>query len=157
MQSLLKTAEHLKIKGLCEVNDQCDNPLEYFNYNPRQAHTQSQQYLSTTSTTSRHPSLIPSGHHSKSSQNRFGETVSSGSNKRLHNTPTKGRKSPRLTSTPDTAKGDGQLISSDTETGEQEQRGRDKGKMASLGMGMVSFFIHFLSAQVLIESLIACV
>lgn len=138
LQSLLKTAEHLKIKGLCEVNDQCDNPLEYFNYNPRQAHTQ--QYLSSTSTSiaSRHPSLIPTGHHhsKSSSQNRFGES----SNKRPHGTPTKGRaKSPRLT--PETAKGDGQLISSDTETsGEQGQRerGREKGKMASLGMGMVS-------------------
>lgn len=138
MQSLLKTAEHLKIKGLCEVNDQCDNPLEYFNYNPRQAHTQSQQYLSSTPTAARHPSLIPSGHHhSKSSQSLFGET----SNKRQHSTPTKGRKSPRLLS-PD--KGDGQLISSDTEKGtEKEQRGRDKGKMASLGMGMVSFGLFF--------------
>lgn len=143
MQSLLKTAEHLKIKGLCEVNDQCDNPLEYFNYNPRQAHTQSQQYLSSTPTAARHPSLIPTGggshHHSKTSQSHFGE----GSNKRVHSTPTKGRKSPRLLSPKD---GDGQLISSDTEQGtEQETRGRDKGKMASLGMGMVSFFGSFLS------------
>lgn len=138
MQSLLKTAEHLKIKGLCEVNDQCDN-FDYFNYNPvpppRQAHTQ--QYLS--------------GHHSKSSSysnQRFGE--SSSSSKRLLSTPqsNKGRKSPRLTNTPDIKGSDGQLISSDTaeQTGEREGRGREKGKMASLGMGMVSkkcFFFRF--------------
>ncbi|XP_063698335.1 protein bric-a-brac 1-like isoform X2 [Culicoides brevitarsis] len=120
LQSLLKTAEHLKIKGLCEVSD-IDNPLEYF-YNPRQAHHHQQSSYNLSNTT-RHAIPSSSGHHSKTFE------------KRLHSTPTKGRKSPRLLSP---TKGDGQLISSDTETGtdKQEQRRTKGSKMASLGMGM---------------------
>jgi hypothetical protein len=100
---------------LCEVTDQCDNPLEYINYNtPRRAHQHS--YL--------HPSYL--SHHKQGGRNR-----STDNNKRLAGSQNKPRKSLRVSSTPENTEGDGQLISSDTE----QEKGK---KMASLGMGMVS-------------------
>lgn len=88
--------------------------MEYINYNTRRAHTQYQPHQSS-------PYHKIGGHR-----------LSDNNNKRVGSTSTssKGRKSPRLVDTPENSKGDGSLISSETE--------QDKAKnMTSLGMGMV--------------------
>lgn len=123
------------------MSDHCDNPLDYIsNYSTRQQQQNQQHRQTPTTATTTH----------QRSYNKRASTTTTTTTTQQQTTPHKGGTNSSIISTKspksDATKGDGnQLISAETTEGGTGQATTEKGskKMASLGMGMVTFFSFF--------------